>query len=188
VSWSGKAAKLCRPRCFDEVSLVSFCVARGGVLLSLRVGIAAAIVAIACSGASAEDGQPIDGVWTGRYVCAQGPTGATLEIKTVPHWLGIQVYLHRLLMGWLAQPEAQVPETELKQLEIEARFSFQGVPENRKVPSGAFELTGTYDPKLGVLNLYPSQWVVHPEGYEWAGFKAVLGSDGSLAGALEVQG
>jgi len=168
-------------------------VARSGLLRPIRAGAAAAIVAaafgcLATASAAEETPPPIDGIWTGRYVCAQGPTGATLTIKTVPPWPGMQVYLHRLLMGWLANPETRPPQQELKRLEIEAQFRFYALPENSRVPSGTFELTGTYDPKLGVLNLYPSQWIEHPEGYDWAGIKAVLEDDGSLAGALEIQG
>src|SRR5262245_10040317 len=100
----GKTAKLLpSAQLSTRNALVSICVASVGVLRSLRMGIAAAIVAGACGGpSSAAEAQSLDGVWTGRYVCSQGPTGATLEIKTVPQWLGIQVYLHRLLMGWLA--------------------------------------------------------------------------------------
>ena len=167
-------------------------VARSGLLRPIRAGAAAAIVAAAfgclATASAAEETQPIDGIWTGRYVCAQGPTGATLTIKTIPPWPGMQVYLHRLLMGWLANPETRPPQQELKRLEIEAQFRFYALPENSRVPSGTFELTGTYDPKLGVLNLYPSQWIEHPEGYDRAGIKAVLEDDGSLAGALEIQG
>ena len=167
-------------------------VVRSGLLRPIRAGAAAAIVAAAfgclATASAAEETQPIDGIWTGRYVCAQGPTGATLTIKTVPPWPGMQVYLHRLLMGWLANPETRPPQGELKRLEIEAQFRFYALPENSRVPSGTYELTGTYDPKLGVLNLYPSQWISRPEGYDWAGIKAVLEDDGSLAGALEIQG
>ena len=167
-------------------------VARSGLLRPIRGGVAAAIVAAALGGlataSAAEEMPSIDGIWTGRYVCAQGPTGATLTIKTVPPWPGMQVYLHRLLIGWLANPETRPPQEQVKRLEIEAQFRFYALPENSRVPSGAFELTGTYDPKLGVLNLYPSQWIEHPKGYDWAGIKAVLRDDGSLAGALEIQG
>jgi hypothetical protein len=40
-----------------------------------------------------------------------------------------------------------------------------------------------------VLNLYPSQWIEQPTGYEWAGIKALLENEGQgLKGALEIQG
>ena len=173
---------------------MSLSVTRGGLFRSLPAVAVAAAVLVTGVGSSAtlsaaEDKQPIEGVWEGRYVCAQGPTGVTLTIKTLPHWPGIQVYLHRLLMGWLANPETRAPQAQPKQLRIDARFRFHALPENPGVPSGEFELTGTFDPELGVLNLYPSQWIEQPEGYNWAGLKALLENEGqNLTGALDLQG
>ena len=173
---------------------MSLSVTRGGLFRSLpAVAVAAAVLATGISSpatiSAAEDKRPIEGVWEGRYVCAQGPTGAMLTIKAPPHWPGIQVYLHRLLMGWLANPETRVPEAQPKQLQIDARFRFYALPDNPGVPSGEFELSGTFDPELGVLNLYPSQWIEQPEGYNWAGLKALLENEGqSLTGALDLQG
>ncbi len=140
-----------------------------------------------CGVASAAEPAPsIEGVWEGRYVCAQGPTGASVTIKTVPYWPGFQVYLHRLLMGWLRNPEMEVPEAQPDHLQLEAQFRFYALPENPRLPSGAFELTGTYDPALGILDLYPSKWVERPEGYDLVGVKGVLDDDGqSLKGALD---
>ena len=143
-----------------------------------------------CGVASAAEAAPsIAGAWEGRYVCAQGPTGANLTIKTLPYWPGFQVYLHRLLMGWLRNPETKVPEVQPEHLQIEAQFRFYALPENPRVPTGAFELTGTYNLALRILDLYPSKWLERPEGYDLVGVKGVLDEDGqSLKGALDGAG
>ncbi len=165
---------------------------RGWFRFRLLITAAAVLfIAVGCrDAASAADQTPsIQGVWDGRYVCAQGPTGATLAIRTVPHWPGIQVYLHRLLMGWLRNPETKVQEVQPKRRQIEAQFRFYALPENPRVPTGAFELTGTYDPTLGILDLYPSKWIELPECYNLLGLKGVLTEDGqSLKGALDGAG
>ena len=138
---------------------------------------------------AAEPAPSIEGAWEGRYVCAQGPTGASLTIKALPYWPGFQVYLHRLLMGWLRNPETIVPEVQPEHLQIEAQFRFYALPENRRVPTGAFELTGTYNLALRILDLYPSKWLERPEGYDLVGVKGVLDEDGqSLKGALDGAG
>ncbi len=157
-----------------------------------RLIVAAASLLIVASFRAALAAEPppsIEGVWEGRYVCAQGPTGITLTLKAVPYWPGFQVYLHRLLMGWLRNPETEVQEVRGEHLEIEANFRFHALPDNPSVPTGAFELTGTFNRALGVLDLYPSQWLERPEGYDLVGVKGVLDEDGQrLKGASDGAG
>ena len=157
------------------------CIAAAAILL---------IVFRYCGVASAAEPAPsIEGAWEGRYVCAQGPTGASLTIKALPYWPGLQVYLHRLLMGWLRNPETKVAEVQPEHQQIEAQFRFYALPENPRVPTGAFELTGTYNLALRILGLYPAKWVERPEGYDLVGVKGVLDDDGqSLKGALDGAG
>ena len=74
-------------------------------------------------------------------------------------------------------------------LQIEAQFRFFALPENPRVPTGAFELTGTYNLALRILDLYPSKWLERPEGYDLVGVQGVLDEDGqSLKGALDGAG
>ena len=139
---------------------------------------------------AAEDTRPIEGVWDGplRLRARTDRRNADdQDSSALARDSGLPASASDGLA--CATRRRGLHEAQLKQLEIEAQFRFYALPENSRVPSGAFELTGTYDPKLGVLNLYPSQWIEQPEGYDWAGIKAVLEDDGqSLAGALEIQG
>ena len=164
-----------------------------GLSRSCRRVAAAAMLPIVfgfCGVASAAEPAPsIEGAWEGRYVCAQGPNGASLTIKALPYWPGFQVYLHRLLMGWLRNPETKVEEVQPDHQQIEAQFRFYPLPENPGVPTGAFELTGTYNLALRILDLYPAKWLERPEGYDLVGVKGVLDEDGqSLKGALDGAG
>ena len=77
-------------------------------------------------------------------MCAQGATGATLTVSTIPRWSGVQVYLHRLLVGLLAGPYASPQSEDIKHIQIAARFHFYALPENPAVRSGEFELSGTF--------------------------------------------
>ena len=73
---------------------------------------------------AAEPAPSIEGAWEGRYVCGQGPTGASLTIKALPYWPGFQVYLHRLLMGWLRNPETNVAEVHRSTSRSRRNFAF----------------------------------------------------------------
>ena len=89
------------------------------------------LIVFGCCGvaSAAEPAPSIEGAWEGRYVCAQGPTGASLTIKALPYWPGFQVYLHRLLMGWLRNPETTVPEVQPEH--SRSRRNFACVPLRR---------------------------------------------------------
>jgi hypothetical protein len=122
-------------------------------------------------------------------VCAQGATGATLTVSTIPRWSGVQVYLHRLLVGLLAGPYASPQSEDIKHIQIAARFHFYALPENPAVRSGEFELSGTFDPDLGLLDLYPSKWIDRPDGYNLVGLRGMLEEDRQgLKGAIDAAG
>ncbi|HAH65799.1 MAG TPA: hypothetical protein DCL72_10075 [Rhizobiales bacterium] len=120
---------------------------------------------------------------------AQGATGATLTVSAIPRWSGVQVYLHRLLVGLLAGPYASPQSEDIKHIQIAARFHFYALPENPAVQSGEFELSGTFDPDLGLLDLYPSKWIDRPDGYNLVGLRGMLEEDRQgLKGAIDAAG
>jgi hypothetical protein len=97
--------------------------------------------------------------------------------------------LHRLLVGLLAGPYASPQSEDIKHIQIAARFHFYALPENPAVRSGEFELSGTFDPDLGLLDLYPSKWIDRPDGYNLVGLRGMLEEDRQgLKGAIDVAG
>jgi hypothetical protein len=86
----------------------------------------------------------IAGEWVGSYACAQGWTGLHLTIKAKAD-------------GNLA-----------------AIFSFGALPSNPGVPSGRFQMNGTFDPKLEHLVLSPAEWISQPAGYMTVGLDGTL--------------
>jgi len=100
----------------------------------------------------------IQGVWEGRYICRQGPTGLTLTI------------------------EGSDPSR------LTARFKFYPVPENPRVPHGELEMTGKFDPRVGHFQFRPGRWIQRPRGYATVGLSGLLESSGRLTGRLPVSG
>jgi tetratricopeptide (TPR) repeat protein len=137
---------------------------------------------------AAETKSPIEGVWQGRYICEQGPTGVTLTIRTLPAWPGLQVYIHHWLMSLIRVPNLERPAGKPKRSEIAALFQFYPLPGAKAEPSGSFELNGTFDPALGLVDLYPSKWVEQPPGYSLIGFRAVVEDGTRLKGAINESG
>ena len=74
--------------------------------------------------------------WIGVYSCAQGLTALELTI-------------------------AHDPATHA----LQAVFSFSEHPWNPGVPSGAFTMTGTFDPANGSMRLMQNAWLQQPAGY-----------------------
>jgi hypothetical protein len=85
---------------------------------------------------SAEDWQ---GVWRGRYICAQGATALTVTVKPAG------------ARG------------------VTAVFSFHALPENPNVPSGRFTMAGQLGPVDGHLKLVPRAWTRQPLFYVMVG-------------------
>lgn len=100
----------------------------------------------------------IQGVWEGRYICGQGPTGLTLKI------------------------EGSDPSR------LTARFKFYPVPENPRVPSGELEMSGGFDPQVKSFQFRPGRWIRHPIGYATVGLSGRLDASGRLTGRLPVSG
>jgi hypothetical protein len=113
---------------------------------------------LAASATAAEAG-PVDGVFRGKYLCPQGSTqgvtGITLSI---------------------------VSNSANK---LTAVFNFYAPPENPRVATGTFDLTGTYTPATRRVVLKPSRWMAHPYGYIMVGVDATLSTDGrTLTGKI----
>jgi hypothetical protein len=91
---------------------------------------------------------PIAGEWTGKYICAQGVTALRLSI---------------------AQGEGQA---------ITATFNFGPLPENPEVPTGAYRMTGTYDPAMRHMKLSGAKWIDAPFGYVMVGLDGRMTESG----------
>ena len=58
----------------------------------------------------------------------------------------------------------------------------------RPLLAGSFELDGTFDPALGLVDLYPTKWVEQSSGYSLIGFRAVVEDWKTLRGAINEPG
>jgi hypothetical protein len=158
------------------------------IVLAAALLIAAGDIGVASAAGQSEI---THGVWKGRYVCAQGPTGATLTISGVSTpWLGVQGYLDRLLFDILVGPYAKPQDDQDKAVkQITARFRFYALPENPGVPSGEYELSGRFDPVLGLVDLKPSKWIDRPDSYNMVALRGVLDEEvQTLKGAMDTEG
>lgn len=91
----------------------------------------------------------MDGLYRGTYVCSQGVTGLTLSVTM---------------------------KTTTK---LRAMFTFYADPHNPGVPTGVFDMRGTYNPQTRKVKLgaTESDWVAHPLGYAVVGLNGVLSFD-----------
>ncbi len=136
---------------------------------------------------AAETEGSIAGVWQGRYICGQGPTGVTLTIRVLPPRPGLQLYIYHWVTSLIRGPKFEPSAWKPKRSEIAALFQFYPLPGAKPAPSGSFELDGTFDPAVGLVDLDPTKWVEQPPGYMLIGFRAV--QDGkSLRGAINEPG
>lgn len=136
---------------------------RGASFRFRALVLAAAVLLIAVGylaiALAADRPETIQGVWEGRYVCGQGPAGLTLTISG----------------------------DDVKQ--ITARLHFYALPENPGVPSGEYELNGSFDPVLGRLDLKPTKWVDRPDSYNMVALQGTLEEDRqSVKGAIDAAG
>jgi hypothetical protein len=124
------------------------------------LGAALLLVAFAfpCAARAAIQHETIQGKWKGFYICGQGATGLLLTIAG---------------------------DASSK---LTARFYFFAFPENPNVPSGEFELTGSFDSALGRLKLSPSKWIKQPLGYNMVGLNGSLQADQTLQGTIDAPG
>lgn len=77
----------------------------------------------------------ITGKWVGTYVASQGETALTLTV-----------------VG-----------NDFENLT--AIFNFGPIPNNPKVPTGSYQMSGKYDPYTGQLSLKGVEWINKPSGY-----------------------
>ena len=88
-----------------------------------------------------------ESTWKGNYICAQGPTGATLTIS------------NRL------------------DNKLDAKFRFYSLPQNPSVPSGEFEMVGRVSADISEISLSPGRWLKRPPGYGTFAITGVLDPD-----------
>jgi hypothetical protein len=115
------------------------------------------IVPITAAGA-ASPWSPV-GIWKGTYTCSQGVTDLTLTIAHNPN----------------------------KKPSLIALFDFSADPSNPGVPSGSFNMEGTYSSAGVVLTANnDSDWVNQPPGYETVDLRSGPPTDGgrSLSGSV----
>lgn len=101
---------------------------------------------------------PADGIFKGKYTCAQGETGVVLSIVTNAR------------------------------NRVRVIFSFYDLDGNGSVPTGIYDLDGTYKASTRTVTTRDEgRWIAQPSGYVTTGFTARLNSDGSrLAGNLHL--
>lgn len=93
---------------------------------------------------SRRDAGPLVGTWSGEYVCNQGLTGVTLTV------------------------------TRGEPRDVRALFHFYEAPGNPGVPTGCFEMAGSYDPGSGELRLEGGRWLLRPATYVAVDFNGRL--------------
>ncbi|MGE3867014.1 MAG: hypothetical protein AB7G04_08875 [Hyphomonadaceae bacterium] len=107
---------------------------------------------------AAADGAPaqtLSGYWAGEYICAQGITGVTLDLR------------------------------EKKDGAVSAVVSFYAHPENAGVPSGCFTVAGAHDAGRRTMTLKQRQWIVRPDNYYMIDFDGALDAAGeTYSGAV----
>ncbi len=81
----------------------------------------------------------LSGTWSGQYECPQGLTSARLTLKE--HDGGA----------------------------LDGVFEFSAHPSNPSVPSGSYEIHGTYEPAVSRVDLEPGNWIEQPTGYSSVG-------------------
>jgi hypothetical protein len=91
---------------------------------------------------------PVAGQWTGKYICGQGITRLDLAIE------------------------------QGKGNTLTATFRFGPLPENPHVPTGAYTMTGTYDPILRHVELEGVKWIEYPQNYIMVGLDGRMDPDG----------
>jgi hypothetical protein len=107
----------------------------------------------AASDAGALDASTPDalaGSWIGSYSCpgSQGVTGLTLDV-------------------------ADSPDAGLT-----AVFHFYADPSNPSVPSGSYEMIGTFDAGSRHLALTATSWIVQPSGWGFVNLDGYVSADG----------
>lgn len=97
------------------------------------------------------------GDWVGAYDCAQGPTGLALHLDDAPDG------------------------------SVRGVFFFYADPRNPGVPSGCFDMRGTWDAARRRLVLHAGQWLVRPFGYVGVDLAGQVAA-GVLAGTVDGPG
>jgi hypothetical protein len=104
------------------------------------------------SAAPSQDAQTstsaVVGTWKGTYTCGQGLTALSLTIGEAPGGNGV----------------------------LTAEFVFSPHPSNPAAESGSFSMRGSYN--AGLLELFATQWINQPAGYETVDLRATVDPSG----------
>ncbi len=102
----------------------------------------------------------LTGIWTGRYHCNQGVTGATLDIRR-------------------ANEDG-----------VDAVVSTFALPQNPGVPSARIRMHGRYDPGPRRLDFLPGRWIHRPPGWSAGRMEGVIDAEGMVyrGSVIGVQG
>jgi len=94
--------------------------------------------------APGQSASPVARDWDGTYTCIQGPTALHLTIKP------------------------------LSDGRLSAVFNFYSLPSNPRVPSGSFQMNGTFNPSTQRVILSPGDWLSRPLGFTTVGLDGTL--------------
>lgn len=99
---------------------------------------------------------PVESVWEGRYLCAQGATALTLTVRP-------------------AGPDA-----------VTAIFAFGPTPENPEVPRGSYSMRGLLSAGSHTVHLVPERWIAQPRGYVMVGMSGTFDvQGGTMQGRID---
>ncbi|MEP7210973.1 MAG: hypothetical protein ABI740_09070 [Alphaproteobacteria bacterium] len=103
----------------------------------MRIGavIAAGLLVAGLNAHASPKPASLAGEWRGKYECGQGVTALTLTVSEIPGG------------------------------KLKARFAFGPLPENPRVPTGAFDMEGRLDAKTRRVTFRSGKWIKAPLGY-----------------------
>jgi hypothetical protein len=87
------------------------------------------------------------GTWSGSYTCSQGLTALVLEVYSIDN-----------------------------SSEIRAVFSFSAHPSNPGIPSGRFNMAGSYSQHDNTIDLQGKDWIERPQNYETVDLSGTFGT------------
>ncbi len=106
------------------------------------------VMALVISGVAEAAPKSVLGVWVGKYICGQGITRLTLDVRAD------------------------------KGNRVKATFRFGPVKENPSVPLGSYRMSGTYSALTRRIDLKGVEWVDRPLGYEMVDLRGSMSADG----------
>ncbi len=117
----------------------------------------------------------------------------TIQLTSILDLLFIMIFLSLLQTKQVAAPVTKVKSTAVKKPPVmrptKAIFSFYAVTRNPKLPSGSYEMGGSFNRKTGELKLGGVSWINQPSAYEMIPLKGKINVDEmKLVGKIEFTG